>query len=100
MGPNRRAQERERAAARAAAEAKRAVADCRMEPKYGLANIYFRKRLVVWRKGHGPGQNSAASFHVCDCLAGSFLRFDRRRAQLVGLGPDHCGSPGVGSKPL
>ena len=34
------------------------------------------------RKAHGPGPNSAASFLVCDRLAGRFLRFDSRRAQL------------------
>ena len=74
----------EHATARAAQEPKRAVADCRMEPKYRLVLIYVRKmRLVMWRKAHGPGPNSAATFHVCDRLAGCFVRFDGGRAQLV-----------------
>jgi hypothetical protein len=39
--------------------------------------------LVMWRRAHGPGSDSAASVHVWDCLAGCFLWFDSRRAQLV-----------------
>ena len=51
-----------------------------MEQKHRLAHIYFqKKRLVMWRRAHGPGSD----FRVCNCLAGSFLRFDSRRAQLV-----------------
>jgi hypothetical protein len=71
-----------------------------MEPRKGFEHISCRKLwLVMWRKAHEPARHPVGfPFRSCDCS--DLLWLDRCRAKLVGLGPDHGVSPGVGSRPF